>query len=466
MEPGSREGDLLGDRYKIIRHLGSGGMGSVYEVEHIRTKGRYAAKMLLQNYAVKAEVQNRFRDEAQIVASLRHPHIVQVMDFDYAPDGTPYIVMEFLEGHDLEKRVNEGPPFSVAETLRIAKAVCGALATAHEKGIVHRDIKPGNIFLLHPKPGVPEGMVKVVDFGIAKIARAGSQATREGSVLGTPMYMAPEIALGEVSKIDPRSDQFSLAIVLYQMLSGRHPFAAPSPDAQHRQTEALGPAPALAATPEVSIMYRIVHEAPPPLVGVPAPIAAAIMRALSKDRDARFANIMDFWTALSGEAAASSAPSPTPTSPGAGGGDRRHALLIALLGCLTLSVVAMVLLGKDLLQPARSGAPLAPQTQPTAQARPDPAARPTQSSDLSASPTDIRDPGSTSMPDLGQLKDLAPVMAARPTAAGPLSAPLPTAKAPGLTGTTKRTRPPARSDNRPLFTPDDFVSSPGEGRKQ
>ena len=275
-------GTVLGGTYEIVRCIGSGGMGAVYEARHLRLEGRrVAVKVLLREVAESEESFARFRREAEIGARLGHPHIVAVTDFDKLDDGSPYLVMELLAGEDLSRRMGRG---RVPETLtyRVVREVGGALAAAHKQGIVHRDLKPHNVFLVKVEEG--EGVVehcKVLDFGISKIAAAATVITRDAAVLGTPRYMAPEQALGKNDEIDGRTDQFALATVIYELLTGK---------------------PAFAADSSTAVLYKVVYEPAPPLrevaPQVPDEVCTAIERAMSKAPADRFPDMTSFVNAV------------------------------------------------------------------------------------------------------------------------------------------------------------------------
>ncbi|MEX0743651.1 MAG: protein kinase, partial [Actinomycetota bacterium] len=210
---------ILDDRYELGPVLGNGGMARVHKGMDRQLKRSVAVKVLSSPFDQDKEFVERFRREAHAAARLNHPNIVAVYDSG-SDDGTHYIVTELVEGEtlaDLLQREGALPPERVVE---IARQVCHALEAAHEKGVVHRDVKPGNVMI------TPEGRVKVVDFGIARAAGAES-VTRTGLVMGSASYLSPEQARGEPG--DERSDIYSLGCVLYQMLTGRPPFVAENP---------------------------------------------------------------------------------------------------------------------------------------------------------------------------------------------------------------------------------------------
>ncbi|HVZ74029.1 MAG TPA: protein kinase [Polyangia bacterium] len=213
-------GDEIGP-YKIVRRLGAGGMGEVFQGRHRHMHRDAAIKILRQELSSNAEVVRRFFTEARATAAVRHPAIIEVFDCNVHPRGSAYIVMELLEGEDLAKRLERGPLAGDLPSLRdVSRQVAGGLGAAHDAGIVHRDLKPGNVFL----PSV--GGVKILDFGIAKLLAGdaqGHERTRTGNVLGTPLYMSPEQARG-AREVDHRADVYALGCLMFEMLAGRPPF--------------------------------------------------------------------------------------------------------------------------------------------------------------------------------------------------------------------------------------------------
>ena len=269
---------LLSDRYEIGRLLGRGGMAEVYLAKDRRLNRTVAVKVLRSELAQDEHFQERFRREAQSVGGLNHPAIVAVYDTgeDHRtePNGTavaiPYIVMEYVEGETLRAFINEDDPMDVNRASEIMVGVLSALEYSHRAGIVHRDIKPGNIMI------TPSGAVKVMDFGIARaVAEATSAMTQTQAVMGTAQYLSPEQARGQ--QVDARSDVYSAAVVLYEMLTGRPPFQGDSP---------------------VSIAYQHVREHPePPSTfnpAIPASMDAVILKGLAKDREQRYQGALEF----------------------------------------------------------------------------------------------------------------------------------------------------------------------------
>ncbi|HEU5072766.1 MAG TPA: serine/threonine-protein kinase [Polyangiaceae bacterium] len=211
-------GQILGGTYEIVRVIGEGGMGRVYEAKHTRLPNkRFALKLLHPELARQAEVMARFQREAEAASVLTHPNVVSVLDVDRAADGTPYIVAELLEGEQLGEHLDRMGRLAPGRAVAIVRQICRALQVAHERGIVHRDMKPENVFLAGE-----ERQVKVLDFGISKVGDENSSLTRTGMVMGTPDYMPPEQAKGQ--RVDRRADIYAVGAILYRALTGRKPF--------------------------------------------------------------------------------------------------------------------------------------------------------------------------------------------------------------------------------------------------
>src|SRR4029079_1021596 len=282
-------GTVLGDAYEIIRPIGIGGMGSIYEAAQVRTRKRVAIKMMSKELAAHPEALARFRREVKVTTELAHPHIIEVLDFGASPTGEPYLVMEYLDGEDLEQRLERVGRLQPRTAAEIIKQLASALAVAHAEGIVHRDLKPGNVFLLR-MPG-DALFVKVVDFGISKVLKAATtKLTMARAVVGTPEFMSPEQAAGRVDLIDHRSDQWALACLTWHMLSGRLSFWKP----------------------DVSgILNQVIQDDPTPLAPefaglIPREVDKVLRRVFSKKREDRFPTINAFARAF--EAASSGAP--------------------------------------------------------------------------------------------------------------------------------------------------------------
>ena len=271
-------GTLLQDTYRIEGVIASGGMGDVYRATHERLEGSFAIKVLHRDLLSEGDLLARFRTEAKIMAGLHHPHIVQVFDFNFTPDGTPYLAMELAEGSDLRNVTANGRRLSPVRVSEIVSQIASALGAAHAHGVVHRDLKPENVMLV---PMEDDSVcVKVVDFGVSK-TRNIPHITVEPTLIGTPEFMAPEQAQGYNEHIDHRTDQFALGTLAYFMLTGHEPFRGTSP---------------------VAVLYQVVHEEAPALRGFvtwpSARVDAVIRRAMAKDRERRYPSILDFARAL------------------------------------------------------------------------------------------------------------------------------------------------------------------------
>ncbi len=304
MEPQStiaqhRVGTLLGGKYELLRLVGAGGMGAVYESRNSWTGRRVAIKVLHPEFARKQEVLARFFREAQAATRIAHPNIVEVLDLGQDPaDGAFYIVQEFLDGRDLRAVMDEAGAMSPRRAVEIMAPVMAALAAAHAHGVVHRDIKPENIFVSLG----PDGSVtpKLIDFGVSKMVDQAPDLlsrTMPGTTLGTPYYMSPEQCRGD-ALLDGRSDVWGVGAVLYEMLSGELAFDAPNYN---------------------SLIVKIVTSAPDPLgdraPGVPASLAALVHRALTAKLDARLPSMEAFLDALQRCSLDDAPPAPSPRMP-------------------------------------------------------------------------------------------------------------------------------------------------------
>jgi serine/threonine protein kinase len=279
-------GEIVGEKYQVTRLLGGGGMGNVYEAVHTGTGRRVALKVIITAELAKNDVLvGRFQREAKAAGSIETEHIVQVLDTGVDPKSElPYMVMEFLDGEDVQKLVHTLGPVAPDLALRIVAQACLGLQKAHEAGVVHRDVKPANLFLT--KRDGEQRLVKLLDFGIAKVKMEQSQSnesaglTRTGSMLGSPLYMSPEQARGHKT-IDHRADLWSLGVVLYELLTGRTPY---------HHIEALG-----------ELIIAICSEAPPPVQDfapwVSPEVAAIINNALRLDPSRRFQSASEMYQA-------------------------------------------------------------------------------------------------------------------------------------------------------------------------
>jgi TPR repeat protein/tRNA A-37 threonylcarbamoyl transferase component Bud32 len=248
-------------RYRVFRQLGAGGMGVVFEAEDSRLKRKVALKVMRPEAAADAAGRARFLREAEAAAALDHEHIVPVHDLG-EENGAPFLVLPLLKGESLEDRLKRQRPLPLAEALRIAREMAEGLAAAHEAGLVHRDVKPANVWLTSPG-----GRVKLLDFGLARLAEGDAGMTRSGAVLGTPAYMAPE-QIADPRKVDGRADLFSLGAVLYEMLAGRRAFPGQTRDAVLISVATTQPPAPHAVNPEVppevsALVLRLLEKAPP-----------------------------------------------------------------------------------------------------------------------------------------------------------------------------------------------------------
>jgi len=270
LEPGS----IVGGRYRVGAVIGRGGMGTVVEATHVELGTRVAIKILREGRADKPEFVERFRREARAVAQLRGEHVCHVHDFGTLDDGSPYMVMELLEGKDLGTVLDETGPLAPELIARYLVQACAGLAEAHAAGIIHRDLKPGNLVVVRRPDGTPS--VKVVDFGIAK-SLTSDKLTETESLVGSPSYMSPE-QLKSSKTMDARSDVWALGVVMYELATGEMPF-----DGYHAHEVALA----------------IVSQRPKPLPPtVPSRLADTIARCLRKKPDRRFRDVAALAEAL------------------------------------------------------------------------------------------------------------------------------------------------------------------------
>ena len=267
----SMVGQMIG-HYRLVRKLGEGGMGMVFEAVHDNVGGRAAIKVLRPEAAGQPEIVARFFNEARAANSIQHPGIVHIFDCGFTKDGLGYLIMEFLAGESLRQRLERVQRLGVAEVLQLGRQLASALHAAHEQRVIHRDLKPDNIMLV-PDPELAAGeRAKVLDFGIAKVAEelnAQSVRTQSNLILGTPLYMAPEQSR-DARHVSDKSDVYSLGVILFQLLAGRPPFIG----------EGLG---------ELVVMHAL--NAPPRLSelvpSIPPAVAKLVHGMLEKLPDAR-----------------------------------------------------------------------------------------------------------------------------------------------------------------------------------
>ena len=335
-------------------------MGAVWEAKHLRLPDKRVVVKVLLFGTTDAVTLARFRREAEIASRLGHPNIVQVLDFNTLPDGAPFIVLELLQGESLAARLARGRP-TFPETLAIVTQIGSALAAAHREGVVHRDLKPDNVFLCPtPLDGEIRDVAKILDFGISKLRGAKTVLTQDAALIGTPQYMAPEQATGRNDDIDARTDIFAFGAIVFEMLAGRPPFLGDT----------------LAA-----VIHAVVYAPTPPLRELapetPPAVAAAVERALAKERDARFPDVGSFVKAVTARSletaptlAASPAAKPAPPQQATERVPRERPFPWkgALVGVVLLAggglLATRILSPKPSALPAVATAPAAPESKP------------------------------------------------------------------------------------------------------
>jgi eukaryotic-like serine/threonine-protein kinase len=283
-------GQVLAGTYRIVRVLGEGGMARLYQADHVRLDRRYAIKVIHEELARSPDLLVRFEREARAAARIQSKHVVGVIDVIRTLDQRPCIVGELLEGEDLQARLDR-EKLTVLEAIPIARQICRALDVAHQRGVVHRDLKPSNVYLTHDDNG--ELLVKVLDFGVAKVVDERADLTRTGAVVGTPAYMAPEQAR-RASEAGPLADVYAVGALLYRMLTGEPPYGK---------------------DPPVSPFLLLLNEEParPREIepSLPEGIEAVIQHAMARDPAARPRGALE----LDAELAAFDVPRNEPTVP-------------------------------------------------------------------------------------------------------------------------------------------------------
>jgi len=273
-------GHVLLGKYRVERVLGHGGMGLVVSARHLSLEDRVAIKLLLPRHAENGDLVQRFLREARAAVRIRSQHVARVTDVGTLDYGGPYMVMEYLDGSDLAVVLEQNGPMPIHLAVDFVLQACEALAEAHSLGIVHRDVKPGNLFLTYHADGAP--CIKVLDFGISKVLQqADDQSlTRAGGMLGSPLYMAPE-QLESARDVDARADVYSMGVVLFELLTQQRPFNA-------------GDLPRL--------LYKVLNEERPPArsvrADIPPALDHAILTAMARDRGHRFPSVAEFALAL------------------------------------------------------------------------------------------------------------------------------------------------------------------------
>ncbi|RYZ03594.1 MAG: serine/threonine protein kinase [Myxococcales bacterium] len=280
-------GSIVDRRYLLKREIARGGAGAVFEAEHLYTKRSVALKLLVPEQRSAPEPRARLLREALALSAARHPGVVAALDAGEMEDGTPYLVLELLEGRSLEGILAVRRRLGAAEVAWLGVAICEALSAAHRRGIIHRDIKPSNVFVARDEQG--REVVKLFDFGVAKVATESNKLTQSGALLGTPEYMAPEQLLAR--EVDARVDVYALGITLYECLAGAVPFEGN-----------FGEVLLKVSTQPLTPLLSKVSELPPEL-------ASAVECALAREPEGRFADAQAFSLALR-----KAAPSGTPGS--------------------------------------------------------------------------------------------------------------------------------------------------------
>lgn len=322
-------GTTLNETYSIVRVLGEGGMGRVYEARHTRLAAkRFAIKVLHPEYTRQPEVVSRFQREAEAASSLRSPHVVGVYDVGKTPDGRPFMVAEYLDGKELADHLEEAGKLGVPAAVRIVRQICKALMLAHEKGVVHRDMKPENVFLTGD---LAAPTATVLDFGISKIGDGtATNLTKTGMIMGTPSYMAPEQARGE--RVDHRADVYAVGAILYTALTGKRPFDHNDPMVTVTAVLTRDPAPPRSIEPSI-----------------PEALELAIQRAMAKEPAQRYQTMADFDADLAawdpddlGHSEARQTATPARTMLSASVEQKAHAVRMAWPTIVTLVVLGGV----------------------------------------------------------------------------------------------------------------------------
>ncbi len=380
--PHAPESDpLLGtrvDKYDIEEVIGRGGMGTVYRARHADLGHELALKVLDSRLWGSSDVTARFFQEAKAAARIGHPNIVQIFDFARSPAAGSYIVMELLRGEPLDVVIKRDAPFSESRAIGLALQICEALGSAHKQGVVHRDLKPANVFLVAtstvqtPHGSTAGETIKVMDFGVAKLSQSASAvATRPGTLVGTPLYMSPE--QWESGPTDARSDIYSLGLVLYEMLTGRLPYAG---------------------TLTQVIKSLTLEEPRPPRAfrkDLTPELDALVLRCIRKDPDARYASMDDVARDLRALAGARSSVTVMPPGP------VRPARVWGIVLGIGLVAAAAVLFLK--LRGSSDARPVSPPPEAVSLAAPPPPVLPSASAAASAaSPPAVSASGSATAP--------------------------------------------------------------------
>jgi eukaryotic-like serine/threonine-protein kinase len=332
-------GAIVADRYRILGLIGTGGMGAVYRAEHVHMKKLFALKLLHPEFLGVEEVRQRFEREAVAAGRIEHPNVVGATDFGKLPDGSFYLVLDYIDGTSLRALLEQEGALPAARAIRIARQTTLALGAAHAAGVVHRDLKPDNVMLI-PEPDGSD-RVKVLDFGIARVSSPDSHRdtalTRVGVVMGTVAYMSPEQATGQ--EVDARADLYSLGVMLYEMVAGVVPFDAPLPS---------------------QVLARQLVEEPPPLPAGTAPALGELifdlMQKKADDRPASAQIVLQRLTALT-PTPSGRVPAPRRTVP-------RSALFAAAAAALLLLILLFAISSSSSKPGAASAEPVASSAPP------------------------------------------------------------------------------------------------------
>jgi eukaryotic-like serine/threonine-protein kinase len=276
-------GQVIDGKYRIVRLIGEGGMGAVFEGENIRISRRVAIKVLHPNATANPETVQRFEREAQAAGRIGSDHILEILDLGALPDGSRYMVMEFLAGETLSSRIRKHGRLTPGQIVPLMRQMLVGLAAAHDAGIVHRDLKPDNVFVLTERSGIRD-YVKIIDFGISKFNVIGGDMsmTRTGAVMGTPFYMSPEQAKGS-GQVDHRSDLYAAGVILYEAATGEVPFLASTFN---------------------ELLFKIVLSEPKPLSevlpGIDPNFVAVVTRAMAREPSQRFQSAREMIETLDG----------------------------------------------------------------------------------------------------------------------------------------------------------------------
>ena len=267
-------GQTIDGRYQVTGIIGEGGMGTVYRAQHTRIGRPVAIKCLHVEYAANQQALQGFFDEARAAATLNHPNIAEATDMGELRDGSPYLVLELLDGRSLHDEIDYVGRLSVRRSLRIARQIAQGVKAAHEAGIIHRDLKSDNVFLIERDKNPDH--VKIFDFGVARIL--GQQLTHPGQIVGTPEFMPPE-QMTDPDSIDARADVYAVGAILYHMLSGKVPYGE-------------------TALPAADLRQKILAELPQPITGVPEDIRVMVEAAMTRDRDDRIGSMSELITRI------------------------------------------------------------------------------------------------------------------------------------------------------------------------